>query len=195
MINIIDIYVKNNVKNIYLLGGYKFKELEEYCKKNKNLNLIPIYSGLNTNTGGRLLKLKNILKNKYFFLTYGDSLTNFNPKKSINYINKNPNNLVISSYNYLISYGVLIKKKEYLNKILEKKHTVKINAGFYNLNYKIFKYIKFKNDSFEIDILPKLIKKNIKIKEIPITFWHPVDTISDKKSFEELLKKNSKIVN
>ena len=41
-----------------------------------------IYTGKNTITGGRLLRLKNIFKkNENFMLTYGDGLTNQNLKK------------------------------------------------------------------------------------------------------------------
>ena len=49
-----------------------------------------IDTGANTLTGGRLLKLKNYLKDEEnFMLTYGDGLTNQNLKQLINFHLKN----------------------------------------------------------------------------------------------------------
>ena len=104
---IIKIFQLNNVSDFILLGGYKFEELEKYVSKlnKKKINIIAINTGLNTNTAGRLLYLKKIIKNDNFLLTYGDSITNFN----LSCLKlKNKNNMIMSVYKYKFQYGYYI---------------------------------------------------------------------------------------
>ena len=189
---IIDIYKKNNIDKIYILGGYKFKELLSSVSLSEYSNVKIINTGLNTGTAGRLLKIKKLLENKFFYLTYGDTFAKYNPKLSLKYVNENPKHLVMSSYKYPLPYGVIDEKKGIIKKIYEKNFYTRINAGFYTLNSSIFKYIKGYGESFEIDTLPKLIKDNYKIKEIQLKNWYPVDNEYDKKIIESFLKKNKK---
>ena len=46
--HIINIYKKNNINNFILLGGYKFKELEKFSKKNKDVKITTLFTGVNT---------------------------------------------------------------------------------------------------------------------------------------------------
>jgi glucose-1-phosphate cytidylyltransferase len=80
---IINLCVKNGIKNFLLLGGFNFGELNKFSKKIKHVNIKAINTGLNTSTGGRLKKIKSLLDCENFLLTYGDSLANFNLKKML----------------------------------------------------------------------------------------------------------------
>ena len=51
------------------------------------INLID--TGLKTMTGGRLKRLKNIIGDETFLLTYGDGLSNVNLSKLVRFHNKN----------------------------------------------------------------------------------------------------------
>ena len=189
---IIKIYFNYGFKNFYLLGGYKFQELKKYAQSKKKINVNAINTGLGTPTGGRLkLISKFIKKNESFFLTYGDSLATYNPRKALKL--KNKNNFVISSYRYYLPYGVLdINNKYQVKKIYEKNFSVNINAGFYILDYSVFRYIKNYKDSFEINVLPKIIKQK-KIIAMSVINWHPIDNHSDKKKIQNILKKEKNI--
>ena len=137
---------------------------------------------MNTETGGRLLFVKKLLSNDTFLFTYGDSLTNFNLNKALKL--KKSNNIVMSYYYYDFQYGVLKKKGKILKKIIEKNNHIPINAGFYVLDNKIFKFIKNKNDSFEKKVLPKVLKSKYKIILNRVTKWYPMDNLKDKKEME-----------
>ena len=81
--HIMDIYKFYGFNEFILATGYKNKILEKHFEK-KNVKCI--YTGKNTMTGGRLLRLKNIFKkNENFMLTYGDGLTNQNLKKLLEF--------------------------------------------------------------------------------------------------------------
>tara|TARA_X000000950_G_scaffold288624_1_gene406358 strand:+ start:1428 stop:2093 length:666 start_codon:yes stop_codon:yes gene_type:complete len=187
LLRIINIYKKNNIKDFILLGGYKFESLKKFSKKIKNLNVKVINTGIYTETAGRLLKVKDQIKGDKFLLTYGDSLANFNLKKTLKL--KKKNNIVLTVYNYKLPYGVLNIKKDKINHIREKNFSIPINAGFYILDKKIFKYINSANESFEKNTIPKILKsKSIKINYDITDVWYPMDTLEDKKKLEKVLK-------
>ena len=74
-------YIKKWIKDFILLGGYKINDLKKFSKKVKGANIQVLNTGLKTETGGRLLRAKNFIKNESFLLTYGDSLASFSLKK------------------------------------------------------------------------------------------------------------------
>ena len=187
LLRIINIYQKNGVKEFILLGGYKYKDLENFSKKIKNLDIKTINTGLHTNTAGRLLLAKKYIKSNNFLLTYGDSIADFDLQKSIK--KKNKKNFVFTVYKYKINYGVLKLKNSKINKIYEKSFEVPINAGFYVLDKRVFEYIKNKKESFEKKIIPKIIKsKKINISYTFAKNWYPMDTLDDKKKLEKSIK-------
>ena len=60
-------YLKFGYKDFILATGYKKEQIEKYFKKLRiNANIKCIFTGLRTNTGGRILKL-NILKKREFY--------------------------------------------------------------------------------------------------------------------------------
>jgi len=184
LLRIIEIYKKNGVNNFILLGGYKINDLKKFSKKVKGANIQVLNTGLKTETGGRLLRAKNFIKNESFLLTYGDSLADFNLKKTLKI--KNKSNFVFSAYKYFVPYGVFGHSNQKINQIFEKNYPVLINAGFYMLDRRVFKFIKNDMDSFENKIIPKIIKsKKIIIKYTLANMWYPMDTIKDKKIIEE----------
>ncbi len=180
------LYKNKGFNNFILLSGYKHKELSDYFKSNKNVKVI--FTGINSTTAERLFKIKYLLKNT-FFLTYGDSLTNFNPIRAIK--NKNKNNMIISVYKKKIDYGVLEISKKIVHNIYQKTKYININAGFYIFDEKILKFLKFNSKNLEGDVLKKL-SSNSKLVPYFVTKWHPMDNLKDKKSLEKILIKDKK---
>ena len=177
---IISLYDQKFYDEIILLGGYKFNELKKFVKNKKNIKAIN--TGKNTPTGGRVLKIKKIIGKSEFFLTYGDSLLNYNAAEAIK--EKKKSNFVMSAYKYQLDYGVLKLKKNELKKIFEKNFFIPINAGFYIFDYTIFNYIKSINESLEKDTIPRILKSKKKIKIIFFNNWFPMDNMIDKFKIE-----------
>ena len=185
---IMNLYAHHGYKDFVLLGGYKYKDLEIFSKKQKNFNIEVVNTGLHTETATRLLKAKKFIKGN-FFLTYGDSLTDFNPKIAIDRKNKLKNTYLMSIYKYYLPYGTLDIDKDRVYSFNEKNLFSNINAGFYTLDESIFSFIGKKNESFEKVTISKIIKsKNYKLSYNYVKFWHPMDTIADKKNLSLVLK-------
>ena len=191
---IIDIYYNQGINEFLLLGGFRFNLLKKFEKKylSKKIKIPALNTGLRTTTAGRLIKAKKLIQDK-FFLTYGDSIANFSVKKFESY--KLSKKFYVSTYDYKIPYGVIISKKDNnINKSFEKSFKIPINAGFYVLNKKIFKFIKSQNNIFEDHVLKNVIRnKTYKLIKNKLSFWHPMDYKDDKNKIESILK-NKKIV-
>ena len=66
--------------------GYLGNIIEEHFKNKKNVRVVE--TGLDTNTGGRIKKIEDILEER-FLVTYGDGLANVNINKLIDFHKKN----------------------------------------------------------------------------------------------------------
>ena len=162
---IIDIFSKQGVNKFLLLGGYKFSDLKKFERKysSTKLKIFALNTGLHSSTAERLLRAKDYISDN-FYLTYGDSIANFNVKKFKNY--RTDHKFYVSTYKYNVPYGVLKPEKNSnnLKKCYEKNFKISINAGFYVLNKNIFKFIKSKKYTFEKEVLNNVLKsKNFKL--------------------------------
>ena len=86
--HIIEHYLKYGFKEFIIAAGYKKKIIKEYFSKRKfpHLKIDVVDTGIDTMTGGRLRRLKKILKNETFMMTYGDGLSNVNLKKLLKFL-------------------------------------------------------------------------------------------------------------
>ena len=80
-------YSNFNLKDFIVLSGYKSKAFNKEFKKKyyKEWNIKVLNTGLNTETGSRVLRAKKFIEENrqsknYFYLTYGDGLSNCNLK-------------------------------------------------------------------------------------------------------------------
>ena len=86
--HIIKYYSFFGFSEFIICGGYKINNIINYFKNykkklNKSFNIKVINTGINSNTGERLKKIKKYI-NATFCLTYGDGLSNVDISKLIN---------------------------------------------------------------------------------------------------------------
>jgi glucose-1-phosphate cytidylyltransferase len=152
------------------------------------MNIVVIDTKINTSTAGRLLMIKNLItKNENFLLTYGDSLVDFDIESALSL--KKKNTFVISSFKYKFMYGVLNSNKRNICTNMYEKKIFSVNSGFYILDKKIFKFIRSKKESFESDVIPRVLRsKKINFKINYVQSWLPIDNNTDKKNANLFLK-------
>lgn len=161
---------KKNISNVYFLCDDRINEIQKlasiYATK-YNLNCKFIEDGpIRLGTGGAI---KNLCKKfdiiSKFHLTFGDSLTIFNPDSYSNFIANNPNKNIMTVYlneRSLDQKNILIKNDNiisYKKNSLDDKYLY-IDYGFMTFYSNIF--LNFKNDSFDLSvIIQSLIKDNL----------------------------------
>lgn len=187
--HIMDIYSFYGFNEFILATGYKNKIIEKYFKKKKNIKCI--YTGKNSMTGGRLLRLKNFFsKDENFMLTYGDGLTNQNIKKLYNFHLKHKKIVTMTVVKPIARFGEVFLNGDKVKKFEEKAQLNQnwINGGFFVLNSRIFNFIKKDSTMLEREPLNKLVKRKEVVAYRHKKFWQCMDTMREKNILLKLLK-------
>ncbi len=185
---IIKTYVKYGFKDFILVTGYKHKIIEKYFKNKKfknNITVKSFYTGLKTNTGGRILKLKKFFnEDEDFMLTYGDGLSSVNLKSLLSSHKKNLGIATVTAVRPPARFGEVLfeKNSSQVKKFSEKPKTNNgwINGGFMVLNSNVFKFFKTKNEIFEYHVLKRLTKNKKLFAHKHNGIWQCCDTPRDK---------------
>ena len=195
---IIDHYLKFGVSEILVAGGYKFKLLKKYFDRNKkNYPCVKVINtGMNTLTGKRIFKLKKYLKKEtFFFMTYGDGVSDIDITKLLSNHKKNKKICTLTAVRPPARFGELKIRGTKVNAFNEKPQLNQgwINGGFFVFNNKIFNFLSDKNEMFEREPIQKLLKKkNINAYKHK-SFWMCMDTLRDKILLDKIIKKKLKI--
>tara|TARA_B100000029_G_scaffold487487_1_gene543072 strand:+ start:39 stop:830 length:792 start_codon:yes stop_codon:yes gene_type:complete len=209
-------YSYNGLRDFIICTGYKhnsfinffnnFKKIEKkaFIKKNSineftisfkdgvkwSVNLI--YTGLNTNTGGRIKKISKYINSKEIFcVSYADSISDINLKKEIKFHVEKNKIATLAAVSVPNRFGVLKIKNDNVKSFFEKpkSNNLKINGGYFVFSSKIFKLIKSSKTILE-DLPMKILTKKNQLNAFKHNgFWQTVDNIKDKKFLEELSKK------
>ena len=178
--------------------GYRGEIIKRYYRNSKEFQKIKIVdTGKYSNTGGRLLKLKKILKNEnFFFMTYGDGVTNLNLIKLLNFHNKHKKIATVTAVRPPVKFGEMeIKKNNFVKSFIEKSQlkTGWINGGFFIFNPKIFNYIKDFKIIFEKEPLIKLTKEKQLVAYKHAGYWKCMDNLNEKNQLESIYKRKKTI--
>ena len=188
--HIINYYMKYGFKDFLIAGGYKYSIIKSYFKKKKiSANIRVIDTGLETLTGSRLLKLKNILDDTYM-LTYGDGLSNVNLKKLLKFHRSNKKKITMTAVHPPARFGELEIKNKLVTKFEEKPQLQKgwINGGFFVIEPEFLNFVGKKNVMLERSPLLKAVKtKNLSAFKHN-GFWFCMDTLRDKKVLDKMIK-------
>ena len=167
----------------------------EVHKKNSEPWLVTLVdTGENTDTGGRLKRVREFLGKNTFCFTYGDGLSDIDISHLIEF-HKNHNGIAtITAVKPPGRYGALVIDPEKKVELFREKPDGDgswINGGFFVLDTDVLDlieddFIKWENEPLETLAL----QKKLYAYEHE-GFWHPMDTLRDKRYLESLWKKNN----
>ena len=187
--HIMSIYEYYGYNQFILALGYKSEYIKKYYKNKSKKNINLIYTGKDTKTGGRLLRLKNYLKNeKTFMLTYGDGISNINIKQAIKFHNNHGKIATITAVRPPVRFGELRINRNKVKSFKEKSqiHQGWINGGFFIFNNEILNFIKNDQTMLEREPLEKLVEMKQLAAYVHDGFWQPMDTLRDKTYLQSL---------
>jgi len=180
--------IKYKINKIIIATGYKSKMIEKFMLDNFSFIDYTIVDSGDVNI---IARIKDSLKHidNDFILCYGDTISNIDLNKLIEFHKKKSDSVTITSYPISIPFGVMkIDNKNYVESFEEKPTLTEVmNIGYYYFPNNKFDLIKKKKSI--IDILKHLISKRLlrcyKHKKIHIT----VNTISELEYAEKDIKK------
>ena len=148
--------------------------IEEHFKNKKNVRVVE--TGLDTNTGGRIKKIEDILEER-FLVTYGDGLANVNINKLIDFHKKNNSIGTMTVTNPMSRFGLVnFNKESRVESFIEKpKLDGFVNIGFMIFEKKFLKYLNYES-TLESKPLAELSKDGELYAFKHFGFFEPMDT-------------------
>ena len=202
-------YARYGVTEFIVLAGYKGQQIREYFanfwlhqaditfdlsapdREIHEVRSLPwkvtvLDTGIDTNTGGRIAKLKNLI-DEDFLLTYGDGVSDVNLDNLIEAHRFSGNLVTLTAVQPPARFGALSLVGNQVSSFLEKPDGdgAWVNGGFFVMKPEVFNLIGDDNSSFEIESLPKIAAKGKLGVYRHYGFWQPVDTIRDLQRLQE----------
>ena len=178
------------INDFIICCGYKGHIIKEYFEdfKSEPWNVQTIDTGLKTMTGGRLKRIEKEIDDT-FCMTYGDGVSDVNLNELILFHKKNQLIGTLTAIHPPERFGVLDLSGNYVTAFHEKHRGEKswINGGFFVFEKEIFDYIK-NGDSTTLERDPfETLAKEKKLTAFKHEgFWHPMDTLRDKRHLEKM---------
>ncbi len=204
LIHIMNIYIRQGVKKFIVLTGYKSDFIFNYFKNDSQFNFVNdlfesdqgvqikiLDTGIETQTGGRIKKALQHIKEDHFHLTYGDGVADVDIKKLEKFHFENETIATLTAVRPPARFGSLeIGVNNLVNKFGEKNNSKEgwINGGFFILNKEIEDFIESDETPLEQKPLEQLALKN-QLKAFQHSgYWRPVDTIRELELLEKEMK-------
>ncbi len=215
--HILKIYSAYGFNDFVILLGYKGYVIKEYfvnyylhqsditvdIAKNNiqilNTHVEPwkitlIDTGLDTMTGGRIIRAKEYVENETFMLTYGDGVANINIPELIAFHKKHGKAITMTAVQPEGRFGSMeLDNNDCVRRFIEKPKGDGswINGGFFVCEPEIFDYINEGDQTvWERAPLENLANDGKLFAYKHFGFWKPMDTLRDNKQLNEMWDNN-----
>lgn len=145
-------------------------------------------TGIDTQTGGRLLRLKSRLDSGTFMLTYGDGVSDVDVEALLDFHRSHGRLATVTAVRPPARFGGLIMNGDFVDHFTEKPVSGEgwINGGFLVLEPGIFDYLSSDRDSLEADALERVAADGQLAAYRHDGFWQCMDTLRDKHYLQRL---------
>jgi glucose-1-phosphate cytidylyltransferase len=152
-----------------------------------------IDTGLETMTGGRLLRLRHWLDDGCFMLTYGDGLGDIDINALVEFHKAHGRIATVTAVRPPSRFGALQIENNAVRQFSEKPQTREgwINGGFFVFEPEIFSYLEDDKTILERDPMEQLAADGQIYAFQHEGFWQPMDTLREKRLLESLWQDNT----
>ena len=158
--------------------------------KSENWKIDLVDTGLETMTGGRISRVKELINNEPFFLTYGDGVANIDLNALLSQHKVSKKSVTMTAVMPEGRFGALnIASDNTITNFMEKPKGDGswINGGFFVCENDVFNYLSNEDDEiFERSPLEKLANDKKLGAYKHNGFWKCMDTMRDKNLLNEL---------
>ena len=209
--HIMGIYASYGFKDFLIACGYKGEMIKEYFHNffvrnsdylidlrdgshevlNTNGNdwrIAVIDTGIDTMTGGRVLRLRKWVGEQTFMVTYGDGLADIDIASLANFHKSHGKLATVTAVRPPARFGALGLCGNEVREFSEKPQTGEgwINGGFFVFEPAVFEYLKGNDSILERDTLEQLAADRQLMAYRHSGFWQPMDTLREKSLLESL---------
>tara|TARA_Y100000385_G_C13073228_1_gene630077 strand:+ start:806 stop:1582 length:777 start_codon:yes stop_codon:yes gene_type:complete len=188
----INYYIYNSDFTIDL----KNNQMDVHLSNKEDFKVTLVDTGLDTNTAGRIKKIKDYVGNGTFMLTYGDGVTDLNIKSLVNFHKNHGKIATLTSVQAPGRFGKLdILEDGSVFEFYEKPDGdgMWINGGFFVLEPEIFDYLNddVEKVQWEKGPLTKIANDNKLMAFKHTGFWKCMDALRDRIELENIWNKGN----
>lgn len=180
----LNFYAINNDLSIDLCSG---KTLV-HDRRQPSWRVHLVDTGVATETGGRISKLRSWIKDEPFMLTYGDGVSDVNVTKLVEFHRAHGKLATVTAVRPPSRFGGLKFEGDSVVEFMEKPQTGEgwINGGFFVLEPEALDFIEHDGMIWEREPLERLARAGELMVYRHDGFWQPMDTLREKKLLETL---------
>ena len=209
--HIMNIYASYGYKDFLVACGYKGEMIKDYFHnffirnsdyivdlRDGSLNVVNgsgldwrigvIDTGLDTMTGGRILRLNKWIGKETFMVTYGDGLGDIDIRSLVAFHKAHGRLATVTAVRPPARFGGLILDRDAVCEFSEKPQTGEgwINGGFFVFEPGVLGYMTGDETILEREPLERLAAGKQLMAFCHGGFWQPMDTLRDKELLESL---------
>lgn len=213
--HIMNIYAKHGYNEFIIALGYKSDVVKDFFLNYYTLNsdftvnlkdgaidyhhspkvdwkVTLVDTGLDTMTGGRILKLKDYIGGSPFLLTYGDGVADVNIPELVKFHQEHGKLVTITSVHPVARFGEMQMSDNQVSSFKEKPQTGSgwINGGFFVIQPEFIDRIEDHLTVLEKEPLESVARDNQLMAYRHEGFWQCMDTIRDCAFLDDLWKTN-----
>ena len=187
--HIMNIYALQGFNEFIVATGYKGEVISKWIDSlETSWNIIPVDTGLETQTGGRIKKCMELHPGERVFATYGDGLANINLMNLLTFHKSHGKLATLTAVRPPARFGYLAVESGKVLKFGEKNQSASgwINGGFFVLEPGVSTLIKSFDEPLETGALPRLVTQDSLMAYKHEGFWQPMDTLREKEDLSNL---------
>jgi len=209
--HIMRIYASHSYKDFLVACGYKGEMIKEYFDKflmrhsdyfidlrcgsrdvissnSVDWRVGLIDTGLETMTGGRILRLRKFIGDETFMATYGDCLGDIDVGSLVEFHRRHGRLATVTAVRPPARFGGLVLDGDRALEFTEKPQTGEgwINGGFFVFEHGVFDYLNDDRTILEREPLERLASDGQLMVFRHTGFWQPMDTLREKQLLESL---------
>jgi len=209
--HIMNIYASHGFKDFLVACGYRSEVVKEYfhnffihnsdyvidlrdgsrtvvSTSGIDWRIGVIDTGLDTMTGGRILRLKSWIEGERFMVTYGDGVGSVNIRALADFHCSHGKLATVTAVRPPARFGTMVLDGYQVREFSEKAQAQEgwINGGFFVFEPAAFNYLTGDASVLERTPLERLAADGELMAFRHEGFWHPMDTVRDKELLESL---------
>lgn len=187
--HLMNIYATQGHREFVIATGYMGHVIHEWVEKlDTAWEIVPLDTGYETRTGGRIRQCLDFIGEEQVFATYGDGLGNVNLSKLLEFHNHQERLATVTAVRPPARFGLLESSNGLVTNFSEKNQAQAgwINGGFFVLEPEVREYIKNDSEPFETGALPHLVAESQLTAFHHSEFWQPMDTLREKQELSKL---------
>jgi glucose-1-phosphate cytidylyltransferase len=180
-----------HLRNDLTIGGDGRVEVHDGDRDDWLIHLID--TGVETQTGGRIKRLADHLRDETFMLTYGDGLADMRCGDLLEFHRAHGKLATVTAVRPPARFGGLIFEGDLVSEFTEKPQIGEgwINGGFFVLEPAVLDYIEGDQTIWEREPLERLAEAGELVAYKHDGFWQPMDTLRDVRLLEGLWQSGS----